>query len=238
MHEFAELVSEVREQSFDSDRRRYHRFRYSSHDNTVVADCVGSNLRCAHEWGWCEGILDDPAAGQLHTPGKVVERLEELADDHGTRTARFSGMEPVIGDDHLVRTLERLDSQGFEVRIDTNGMLLDESYAERLETAATPGVRLSFKGSNPENFSKLARIAPEHFQRQIDAFQACIDAGIDLEPVLAGVYGEEERAELSQRLGSIDREAAERLTVEPLHLCPANRQKLEDAGFDLDDMLV
>lgn len=233
MHDFCQLVDDVRHKSFDGDERRYHRFRYSSHDDTVVADCIGSNLRCAHEWGWCEGILDNPTAGRFYTPETVTEKLLDHAEEHGCDTARISGMEPVMQDDHLVKVARRLDSQGMALRVDTNGMLLDHSYLQRLEQEADLSIRLSFKGHHPASFQRLADVHRSWFTHQHRAFLACRDSDVDMAAVLAGVYTEEQKDELTGWLGVDD----DSIDLEPLHLCPANRERLEAAGFDLDHIL-
>ncbi|MDY6777627.1 MAG: radical SAM protein [Candidatus Nanohaloarchaea archaeon] len=232
-HEFHELVQQVRHHSFDQERRRYHRFRFSTHDSAAVADCIGSNLRCAHEWGWCEGIIGKPGKGRLYRPEKVAERLETLAADNDSTLVRLSGMEPIMGDDHLLQLTQHL-SDTYQLRIDTNGMLLSDGFAAALQDRHDDlRIRLSFKGVDPDTFSRLAQVEPEQFQRQIDAFQSCIEHGITIQPVLAGVYSDEDGEKLEQRLAEIDQDAASRLFIEELRLCPENHERLKEAGFDL-----
>lgn len=233
MHEFRDLVQEVRSRSFDRTRRRYHRFRHSTHDDSVVADCIGSNLRCAHEWGWCEGILDDPSAGTFYTPDEVIEELLGIAEGHNCTSARITGMEPVMGDDHLIEVAQRLDDHGMDLRIDTNGMLLDHEYLRRLEDACDLSIRLSFKGHDPQSFEKLAGVHRSWFMNQVRAFLACHDSDVKTQYVLAGVYDGEDRDQLADWLPAED----PAIEVEKLRLCPQNREHLEDAGFDLDHVL-
>lgn len=233
MHDFRSLCEEVYEHSFDEDRRRYHRFRYSTHDGSAVADCIGSNLRCAHDWGWCEGILDDPSAGRLHSPEDVCDRLLTLADKHNSSSARFTGMEPIMRDDHLVDVAQLLDQQGISVRIDTNGMLLDYPYLQQLQQACDLRVRLSFKGYTPSSFAQLARVHQSWFSHQIRAFLSCQKANIDSDYVLAGIYTEQDRDKLIEWLPA----DTSSITVEKLRVCPATREKLDKAGFDLSHVL-
>jgi len=233
MHEFRSLVQEVRSQSFDGRRRRYHRFRHSSHDDAVVADCIGSNLRCAHEWGWCEGILDDPDAGTFFTPEEVIDELVAMAEDHDCSSARITGMEPIMGDEHLIEVARRLNTRGMDLRIDTNGMLLDHAYLGRLTSACDLSIRLSFKGHDPQSFISLADVHGSWFLNQVRAFTACQDSDIETRYVLAGVYDAEQRDQLAAWLPGEDLS----IEVEKLRLCPANRQRLEAAGFDLDHVL-
>ncbi|MCJ7450539.1 MAG: radical SAM protein [Candidatus Nanohaloarchaeota archaeon QJJ-9] len=222
-------MEKVEKKSFQGNKRRYHRFRYSSHDSSAVADCVGSNLRCAHEWGWCEGILSKPTKGRLYSPSEVEEKLVEMCEEEGVKTVRFTGMEPVMGDSHLIQAIERLES--YKVRIDTNGMLLTPELASKLAKFDNLSIRLSFKGSNPENFSKLTGVEPKHFKNQLRAFKACKKYGIETNPVLAGVYGREEVMELQRSLEGLGKGNIGELCVEDLHICRENKEKLEKAGF-------
>jgi len=233
-HSFEELVDDVRRHSFAGERRRYHRFRRSSHDDAAVADCVGSNLRCAHDWGWCEGIIDDPRAGRFYNPSDVVEQLEAICEEANLSKVRFSGMEPVMADDHLLRVLELLKpTTGLDVQIDTNGMLLSHDYLKQLLEKRDVSIRLSFKGYNQETFARLAGVEKGCFARQIGAFKACSAEGVPLQPVLVGIFGDDELETLRRRLAQIDSKLAERLELEGLNLCPANKAKLEEAGFDV-----
>lgn len=225
MHDFKALVRSVWERSFDGENRRYHRFRTADSGSTLVADCIGSNLRCAHEWGWCEGILDDPSAGRLVSPDEIVNR----AKDCDATAVRVTGMEPVMHDRHLLQLAETIP-ESMTLRIETNGMLLGGAYTRALTDRCDCHVRLSFKGSDPEQFSKLARVDQRYFQNQVQAFHAIRKAECSIELALAGVYDEEDATKLGKRLiddGSID------ITAEPLRLCPENEQKLEEAGFDV-----
>jgi len=230
MHDFDRLVQQVREHSFDGDRRRYHRFRTTQDE--AVADCVGSNLRCAHDWGWCEGILDDPAAGRFYSPHGLVNELEQRCQSDSLDAIRLTGMEPIMADHHLVEVIDQLDDS-ITVRIDTNGMLLTHNYISRFNGANDLEIRLSFKGSNPENFSRLASVGTDQFQRQIDAFRACIAEDVSLDSVLVGVFGEEERDELREKLQPISGKHAAELELEKLRYCPENRKKLQERGFDV-----
>lgn len=233
---FQDLVSRVREESFDGLKRRYHRFRFSSHDDSAVADCSGSSLRCAHEWGWCEGVLDRPSSGRLYSPAETAERLEDICREKGVSRVRLSGMEPVMGDRHLPELVRVLD-EGLEMCVDTNGMLLTEEYLAELVEKRSVSIRLSFKGSNPENFAQLSGVEPRFFRNQLRVFKACVKRDVDVVPVLAGVYGRKELEELREMLRDIDEMRASELYVEKLHLCPENREKLVEAGFDLGDVL-
>jgi uncharacterized Fe-S cluster-containing radical SAM superfamily protein len=233
MHEFRGLLQEVRSQSFDGSRRRYHRFRHSTHDDAVVADCIGSNLRCAHEWGWCEGILDDPAAGTFYSPEDVIEELVGLADEHNCSSARITGMEPVMRDDHLIEVARGLDKNDMGLRIDTNGMLLDHEYLGRLGSACDLSIRLSFKGHDPASFQQLADVHGSWFMNQVRAFHACHTSDIETRYVLAGVFDAADRDRLADMLPADDPS----IEVEKLRICPQNRERLEAAGFDLDHVL-
>lgn len=236
MNDLQELIDGVERGSFDGLARRYHRFRHSSHDGAIVADCVGSNLRCAHDWGWCEGIMDAPRSGTLYTPEDVVEELVTRAQEHGTDLVRLSGMEPVMEDDHLLAVADRLP-QGLELRIDTNGMLLSREYLEELyRRHGDLRVRLSFKGHDPDSFSRLAGVGEEAFDRQLRAFDALMGSRVDASFVLAGIYREPERERLEDELR--ERSGSEiELVLEDLRLCPEIVANCEQRGIDISHVM-
>lgn len=236
MNDLQELVDRVERDAFEGLARRYHRVRHSSHDDAIVADCVGSDLRCAHDWGWCEGIMDAPRSGTLYTPDDLVEELATRAEEHGTGTVRLSGMEPVMEDDHLLAVADRLPS-GVGLRIDTNGMLLSREYLDELYRRHTDlAVRLSFKGHDPDSFSRLAGVGPEAFDRQLRAFDALMVSEVDASFVLAGVYRERERQRLEDELCERSGKEIE-LVLEDLRLCPEIVANCEERGIDISHVM-
>ena len=226
---FDNLVSAVWSHSFQKGKRRYHRFRTATSDDTFVADCIGSNLRCAHEWGWCEGILDDPRAGRFYTPEELVEKAQRASRSGDIEAFRVSGMEPVMHDAHLLEVADLLPAS-IPLHIETNGMLLTASYLEALTARADVRVRLSFKGTTAKQFARLSQVEPRYFTNQKQAFRACVDTGISFTVALAGVYDHEDREKLENELREY--EEAVDVELEPLRLCPANEKQLQEAGFD------
>jgi len=236
MNRFQQLVEQVTEQSFDGLARRYHRFRRSSHDGAIVADCVGSNLRCAHDWGWCEDIMDAPRSGALYTPDELVDELSDRAEEHGTEVVRLSGMEPVMEDDHLLTVADRLPPD-ITLRIDTNGMLLSREYLEAIHRRHDDlAVRISFKGHDPESFARLSGVEPELFRYQLRAVDALLDGAVRSSFVLAGVYREEHRDALEEGLSERAGTRVE-IELEDLRICPAIVDNCRERGIDISHVL-
>ena len=230
MHEFPELVRQVWHASFRGTDRRYHRFRTTA-DDTFVADCIGSNLRCAHEWGWCEGILDDPSAGRFYSPNDIVTKAKEARRTEGCTRIRLTGMEPAMHDSHLLQLADMLPDD-FSLVIETNGMLVSRGFLDQLCSVTDLHLRLSFKGTTPDQFQTLSRVAPSYFHNQIEAYQAALNANCQLETALAGVFDTKDKERLEDRLSRYKEDVS--VELEPLRLCPANEQRLKKAGFDLE----
>lgn len=236
MNRFQELVDEVTDRSFDGLSRRYHRFRHSSHDGAIVADCVGSNLRCAHDWGWCEDIMGSPRSGTLYAPRELVDELTGRAAEHDADTVRLSGMEPVMEDDHLLAVADQLpDDTG--LRIDTNGMLLSREYLDALQRRhGDLMVRLSFKGHDPASFGRLAGVEADRFSHQLRAFDALLDRGVDRSFVLAGVYTEDDRQELEEQLAERSGQDID-VELEDLRICPEIVEQCRQRGIDISHVM-
>ena len=87
-------------------------------------------------------------------------KLEELSTDElksvmdqakalGCRHVHFTGGEPLIRDD-ICQLISYADSNGFEVRLQTNGMLLDEKMAEKLICSGLKSIMISLDSVIPE----------------------------------------------------------------------------------------
>ncbi len=161
------------------EERRYYRFRGGRwYGGIATGDVVGCNLRCKFCWSWRYSFYMDK--GFYQTPYQVYEKLTRIAFRRRYRYVRLSGGEPTISRRHLIQLLELLDNTRLIFILETNGILLgyDRGYAEELAGFRKIAVRVSFKGTTPEEFEKLTGAKKEFYQYQFKALENLIDAGL------------------------------------------------------------
>ncbi len=161
------------------EERRYYRFRGGRwYGGIATGDVVGCNLRCKFCWSWRYSFYTDK--GFFQTPEKVYEKLTSIALRRRYRYVRLSGGEPTITMKHLLQLLELLDETKLYFILETNGLLIGyyREYAEQLAEYKKLIVRVSFKGTTPEEFEKLTGARREYYEYQFKALENLIDAGM------------------------------------------------------------
>lgn len=171
-HEVARLVCK-------GDLRKYYRFRAARfYGGIATADCLGCCLRCLFCWSWRE-VIKPERYGRFYTPGEVAKKLKGIVHKKGFHQVRISGNEPTIGREHLLKTLE-LVSKDILFILETNGILIgyDKTYAKDLTRFKNLYVRVSLKGCNKDEFSKLTGALPEGFDLQRQALENLSRVGV------------------------------------------------------------
>jgi uncharacterized Fe-S cluster-containing radical SAM superfamily protein len=163
---------EIEKQVVRGSKRKYYRFRGARfYGGIATADCVGCCLKCAFCWGWNK-VVNPGGAGKFYTPQRVVERIVSITQKRRFHQARLSGNEPTLGREHLLGVLSYLP-RDISFILETNGILLgdDPGYAEKLSTFENLHVRVSLKGCNTEEFSRLTDAEPRGFELQLKALE-------------------------------------------------------------------
>ena len=161
------------------EERRYYRFRGGRwYGGIATGDVVGCNLRCKFCWSWRYSFYTDK--GFYMSPQRVFEKLTSIAYRRRYRYVRLSGGEPTLTMKHLLQLLELLDETRLIFILETNGILLgyNKEYAEQLAGYRRIVVRVSFKGTTPEEFEKLTGARREFYEYQFKALENLIDAGL------------------------------------------------------------
>lgn len=129
----------------------------------ATADCCGCNFDCV--FCWSNKPRDNPGSmGEFYSPEVVVKKLTACAYKHGYRLVRISGNEPTLAKQHLLDVLRLIDRTEYLFILETNGSLLDEAYVDDLSTFRNLHVRVSLKGTTPDEFSKLTGADPDTFE--------------------------------------------------------------------------
>jgi len=197
--------------------RRYWRFRGGRwYGGIATADCVGCNLRCVF-CGPLLTLMRLSDKGELRSPAYVVRRLTDLALVRGYKYIRVSGGEPTICFDHLLEVLKIATKYPFIFILETNGILIGEYdwMAEEIARFSNVHVRVSIKGTNPDEFERLTLANKSYFKNQLNALKNLLDHDVSFHPAIVASFSEpEDIDELINEISDIAPELRERIEIE------------------------
>lgn len=227
------LAKEIESVVVEGTLRKYYRTARPGrwYGGIATADCCGCNLRCV--FCWSGAPRDHPEnIGRFYSPEQIFRALDACAKKFGYHQLRASGNEPTIGKEHLLRLLELVGDTNHSFILESNGILIDADYARRLSAFKNVHVRVSIKGTNPQEFSKLTGAIPEAFDLQLRALRELMNAGVSCHPaVMLSFSPKENLEELKERLRAIDQSLAEGVEEEYVFLYPIVARRLSRAGI-------
>ncbi len=227
-----ELSQKVEKIVCKNNERLYGRFRPARFYGGISSgDACGCNLRCIFCWGW-RFVTQPKKYGKFYSAEEVAKKLIEIAEKFNFKLLRITGAEPTIGKKHLIKVLEIIDQKDFNFILETNGILIgyDKNYAKDLSNFKSLHVRVSIKGTNEEEFSKLTFAKPEAFQYQLNALKNLLDEGVSCHPSIMLSFSKEENyKKLLERLKEIDKKLVREIEEEYVFLYPHVVKKLEQA---------
>ena len=178
MYDPIKLAKAVERQVVSGNARKYYRFRASKYYGGIyTADAVGCNLRCLFCWSY--RYVSNLSLGDFYSSDEVSKMLIEGAKRHGFNKVRVSGAEPTIGREHLLEVIGNVDRNLLFI-LETNGILITEDFADELSNFRNLHVRVSVKGTSPEEFSKLTLADPRGFWLQLRGIRNLVNAGVSL----------------------------------------------------------
>jgi uncharacterized Fe-S cluster-containing radical SAM superfamily protein len=170
--------------------------------------------------------------GTFYEPKEVAAALVRCARKHRYRLVRISGNEPTLGRDHLLQVIGALEQAGLAFILETNGILMDLSLARALSSFANLHVRVSLKGTNPQEFAQLTGARPEAFSLQLSALENLLMAGASCHPAVMSSFSTLDSLEkLRQTLGIISPDLVSNLEMEIVILYPHVADKLRQDGL-------
>ncbi len=217
-------------------KRRYYRFRPAPfYGGIATADCVGCCLKCLFCWSW-HILIQPEKTGHFYSPNEVIRNLLSIVRKKGFHQVRISGNEPTLHRAHLLEVLHLMPK---EIRfiLETNGILIghDPSFAKDLSRFHNLYVRVSLKGSCPEDFMRLTGAKPEGFTLQMKALENLVREGVNCFPAAMTHFSSKEKIlKLKQQLKEI-RPDFVNLEEEELILYPFVAEHLQSAGLNWDD---
>jgi uncharacterized Fe-S cluster-containing radical SAM superfamily protein len=234
MYDPLELAVEVGRTVSRGPLRKYYRTARGGrwYGGIATADCCGCCLRCV--FCWSGAPRDDPGGiGRFHSPEDILGKLKACAEEFGYEQLRVSGNEPTIGREHLLGLLELVDQTRYRFILESNGVLIDEGYAEQLSKFIHVHVRISVKGTNREEFSLLTGAIPEAFDLQLGALRNLLDAGASCHPAVMLSFSPKRNFEaLKDELRRIDAALAREVEEEYVFLYPHVIERLKRAGVN------
>jgi uncharacterized Fe-S cluster-containing radical SAM superfamily protein len=230
-----ELAKQTEEIVCKSSGKKFYRFRPAKfYGGIATADCVGCCLRCLFCWSW-NTVTQADKVGKFYSPKEVANNLISIARKHNFNQIRISGNEPTIGFKHLLDILENLKNSKLKFILETNGILIgyNESYVKELSKYKDfLHVRISLKGTTPEEFSKLTGAKPEFFELQIQALKNLISAEIPCHPAVMISFSQPESIErLRDRLETINHSLYD-FEEETLLFYGDVKKRLDEAGIE------
>ncbi len=219
--------------------RKYYRFRADRwYGGIATGDVVGCNLRCGFCWSWRYSWKT--SRGELLDPDNVATRLIKIARSRRISQVRLSGGEPTIGFDHLLRVIENLTSRGIHFVLETNGILIGASdkYAREIASFHRAGieVRISIKGTSPNEFYTLTRASPEYWRIQLEALDKLV--GYGLEPgeevypaIMLSFSSEKGLTRIKRLLALIDYKLVEAIDPEYVIMYPHVKELMKKRGL-------
>lgn len=216
-----------------NEKRKYYRFRGGDfYGGIATADCGGCILDCAYCWSFYPR-KNPEKVGQFFSPEEVAEKLIRIAKKKGYKNVRISGNEPTLCKDHLLKVIS-LIPENFTFILETNGILINESFAKELSKFKNLYVRVSLKGANEKMFSQITGAKEEFFQFQLNALKYLIENKIPCRAaIMIELFNEKDLVEIKERLFEIHPDLAKDLEFEYLIMFSFVEKKLKERGIKI-----
>jgi len=230
-----QLTEDMEKIVVQGELRKYYRISRPGrwYGGIASADCCGCNLRCV--FCWSGAPRDNPERmGKFYSAQQIFESLKACADKYGYELLRISGNEPTIGKEHLLKLLELIEKTSYKFILETNGILIghDANYVRQLSSFRCVHVRVSIKGTNREEFSRLTGSVPEAFDLQLRALENLIDDGVSCHPaVMLSFTPEDNFNKFVNRVREIDPRLADDIEEEYVFMYPHVSMCLRMAGI-------
>jgi uncharacterized Fe-S cluster-containing radical SAM superfamily protein len=225
-----EIANIVRENS----SRKYYRVSRPGrwYGGIASADCCGCNLQCI--FCWSDKPRENPDKYEkFYSAEQVSERLVKCAHDHDYRLVRISGNEPTISKEHLLKVVRIIDKTQLQFILETNGTLIDEEFVQGLAEFRNLHVRVSLKGTSPEEFSMLTGAIPDTFEKILGGLALLNEYRIDFNlAVMLSFSTDKNVASLKKRIQDVSPTLSNDFEDEYVILYPHVARKLKNAGLE------
>ncbi|UCG35645.1 MAG: radical SAM protein [Candidatus Omnitrophota bacterium] len=233
MYDPLELAAKLENIVVQGDLRKYYRLIRKDrwYGGICTSDCVGCNLRCV--FCWSRKVRESPQeSGTFYAPQDIFQALTKCAKRYNIGQLRISGNEPTIGKAHLFEVLKLIDTTPYRFILETNGTLIDKDYAEELAKFKNLHVRVSIKGTNPQEFSRLSGAYPESYQLQLNALKNLSEERVSFHPAIMLSFSTlQDIKQFKSALREIHPSLENSLEEEYVFLYPQVAKQLKKAGI-------
>ncbi|MCX7995401.1 MAG: radical SAM protein [candidate division WOR-3 bacterium] len=213
--------------------RKYYRLTRTGrwYGGIATADCCGCNLKCV--FCWSNKPRDNPEKiGEFYSPECVAENLIKCAKENNYRYVRISGNEPTICKEHLTAVLKIINKTKLLFILETNGTLLDDDFVKELSAFNNLHIRVSLKGTTPEEFSMLTGAKPETFDLILDNLHNLVKADLRFNlAVMLSFSPDKNIIMLKERLKKISQRISDNFEEEYVFLYPHVIERLKRSGI-------
>ena len=199
---------------------------------TSSATEVGCNLRC--KFCFSDRPVRKPGTtGKFYTPQQVFDALDASAKKHGHKLISASASEGTLGRQHLFELLELVDQSEYVYVLETNGMTLsDAEFAQQLTRFSNLHVRVSIKGTNPEEYARLTGAIPSSYELPYRALKHLIDARVSCNACLSLSFSTKSGLDQAKaRLAAVHPGLLISLEEEYITLFPKVAKRLREEGL-------
>ncbi|MBP1357081.1 MAG: radical SAM protein [Sulfolobus sp.] len=166
------------------------------------------NLECIH----CLWASHEPYPDELNVD-EVLKFGKEIAD-HQVLYVTLSGGEPLLHP-AFWKLAELLRSQDVEIKIETNGQLINGKVAKKLADLDFKSVQVSFDGATKESYEKM-RVRGS-YEKTVNAIKYLVNYGVNVEVVFVPTrFNIDETEQLMDLLASLGVKAV--YTARPLYM--------------------
>lgn len=228
MYNPLELTEKVEETVIKNSQKKYFRFRPTKFYRGVsTADTLGCNLLCKFCWNFNRN-QKTKEMGEFYSPEEVANKLTKMAESKDYHQLRISGGEPTIGRKHLLEVLENVPGK-YHFILETNGILIGENqtYSDQFSQFDNTHVRVSLKGADKGEFSRLTGARPEFYTLQLKALENLRLNNVSYHASVMSL--KDDFSGLRKKLSQID--PSMQLEVEQLKLYNHVKRRMKQSGL-------
>ena len=225
------LAAKTEQIVVDGNRRKYVQLGrpLRFYGGTTSATEVGCNLRCK----FCfsdQPVWNPKHTGRFYSPQEVFDGLSNTARRYGHKLISASASEATIGLTHLYELLDLVEQSEFIYIVETNGLNIgaDSSIASKLAEYHRVHVRVSIKGTSPEEFHALTGANPAAYELAYRGLDNLIAAGVSCNACIMASFSSPEGIDSAKdQLRSIAPGLLKSLEIERIKQFPKVRARLK-----------
>lgn len=225
------LAAKTEQIVVDGNRRKYVQLGrpLRFYGGTTSATEVGCNLRCK----FCfsdQPVWNPKHTGRFYSPQEVFDGLTNTARRYGHKLISASASEATIGLNHLYELLDLVEQSEFIYIVETNGLNIgaDSSIASQLAKYRRVHVRVSIKGTSPEEFHALTGADPAAYELAYRGLDHLIEAGVSCNAcIMASFSSAEGIVRAKEHLRNVAPGLLNSLEIERIKQFPKVRARLK-----------